>query len=83
MGKASTPTSFKREFCQRLKAARIMAGYEQAEFAKELGLLPNTYSKYESRSLLPHYLIPKACELLEIETEMLFVGPRELRRKNA
>lgn len=81
MGKASTPTAFKKEFCQRLKAARIMAGYEQAEFAKELGLLPNTYNKYETRSLLPHYLIPQACEILGIDPSVLFVGPREARRK--
>ena len=82
MGKASTPTAFKKEFCQRLKAARIMAGYEQSEFARELGLLPNTYNKYETRSLLPHYLIPQACEILGIDAAVLFVGPGASRRKS-
>lgn len=81
MGRATTPATFKKEFCQRLKAARIMAGYDQAEFAKELGLLPNTYNKYETRSLLPHFLIPRACEILGIDTAVLFVGPGAARRK--
>lgn len=81
MGKATTPTAFKKEFCQRLKAARIMAGLDQAEVAQELGLLLNTYNKYETRSLLPHYLIPRACEILGIEPDVLFLGPKEVRRK--
>jgi DNA-binding XRE family transcriptional regulator len=80
MGKATTPTKFKTEFCQRLKAARIMAGLEQADFAKALGLLPNTYNKYETRSLLPHYLIPLACELLEIDPKYLYYGEKVLRK---
>jgi DNA-binding XRE family transcriptional regulator len=81
MGKASTPTAFKKEFCQRLKAARIMAGIGQAEFAKELGLLLNTYNKYETRSLLPHYLIPRACEILGVDPAVLFLGVKEAKRK--
>lgn len=72
MGKSTTPGSFKREFCQRLKAARIMAGMEQADVAKELGLLPNTYSKYEKRSLLPHHLMLKACEFLHVDLDYLY-----------
>lgn len=83
MGKATTPTQFKREFCLRLRSFRVSAGYEEAaDFAKELGLLPNTYSKYENRSLLPHYLIPKVCELLQIEPTDLYLG-RAIKRKTA
>lgn len=40
--------------------------------AKALGLLPNTYSKYESRSLLPHHLMLRACEILKINLEYLY-----------
>jgi DNA-binding XRE family transcriptional regulator len=72
MGKATTPGQFKRDFCKRLAAARVMRGYDQAEFAKLLGLLPNTYSKYERRSLLPHYLVAQACEILEVDVSYLF-----------
>jgi hypothetical protein len=81
MGKATTPTQFKRDFCLRLRSFRVAAGYQEAaDFAKALGLLPNTYSKYENRSLLPHYLIPRVCELLDIEVTELYLG-RAVKRK--
>lgn len=83
MSRTTTPTTFKKEFCQRLKAARTMAGFEQAEFAKALGILPNTYGKYEKRSLLPHYLIPQACALLQITADQLYPALKEKRRNVA
>src|SRR5690606_11755189 len=65
--RATTPKEFKEAFARRLRAARELK-YEQAsDFAADLGIPPNTYSKYESgRSLMPHHLIPRACELLGI-----------------
>lgn len=80
MSRATTPTTFKKEFCQRLKAARVMAGLDQPTFAKLLGILPNTYGKYERRSLLPHYLIPLACEILGISPNQLYPTLKEKRR---
>jgi len=83
MGKASTPASFKRDFCRRLKIAREFNRLEQADMAKALGLLPNTYSKYESRSLLPHHLMLKACEILKIDLGYLYgvdAGPNAKAR---
>lgn len=74
MGKASTPAQFKRDFCKRLAAARVVAGLDQADFAKRLGLLPNTYSKYERRSLLPHYLVAQAAAILGVDEHYLFTG---------
>lgn len=74
MGKATTPATFKRDFCKRLAAARVMAGFEQAEFAMLLGVLPNTYSKYERRSLLPHHLVEKAGQILNVDANYLFTG---------
>lgn len=81
MGKASTPTQFKRDFCKRLAAARVMAGLEQAEFAQQLGLLPNTYSKYERRSLLPHYLVARAARILNVDVDFLFTGDPGTRKR--
>ncbi len=74
MGKASTPAQFKKDFCKRLAAARLVKGLSQPEFALKLGLLPNTYSKYEKRSLLPHHLIPRAVDILEVTERFLFTG---------
>lgn len=77
MSKTATPRKFREQFCERLRAARIAAGYsEGADFARALGILPNTYAKYETRSYLPNHLIPKVCELLDIEIDYLFTGKR-------
>lgn len=77
MGKATTPTSFKVMFCQRVKSARTMTGQSQAEVAAELGISADTYSKYERRSLPPHYLIPRLCDVLDIDESFLFSGGRK------
>lgn len=81
MSRVNTPTQFKKGFCQRLAAARTMAGLEQADIAKALGITPNTYSKYESRTLMPHHLIPVACEILEIEMPYLYGAVTRRSRK--
>lgn len=60
-----------------------MAGLEQVEFATRLGVLPNTYGKYERRSLLPHYLIPKACEILGITPDQLFPQTKDKTKRVA
>jgi DNA-binding XRE family transcriptional regulator len=80
MSRVNTPTQFKKGFCQRLAAARLVAGKEQAEIAKALGITPNTYSKYESRTLMPHHLIPAACTFLGVDMSYLY-GEMSLRNK--
>jgi hypothetical protein len=85
MGSRSvTPKSFKEAFCQRLRAARVLKYEQAADFAHDLGIPANTYGKYESgRSLLPHHLIPRACELLDIDEKTLFQPERRAARKSA
>lgn len=83
MGRRVTPSKFKSEFCGRLKAARIVAGLTQAEMAQKLGELPNTYTTYEKRTLLPHDLIPLACEILGVDETYLFTGKSRRDRKAA
>lgn len=81
MARAATPAKFKIDFCKRLQSARIVAGFTQQEVAQKLGLDRDTYAKYESRSLLPHYLIPQVCELFGIEPTFLYTGMGERVRK--
>lgn len=78
---ATTPKEFKTAFAKRLRAARALK-YEQAsDFAADLRIPPNTYGKYESgRSLMPHHLIPRACELLGISIETLFEFEKKARK---
>lgn len=50
---------YESEFRRRLVAIRKASGMSQVSLAKALGLSRDTYSKYEFRSMLPTYLIPK------------------------
>jgi DNA-binding XRE family transcriptional regulator len=72
MGKATTPTRFKQNFCAKLKAAREFRGITQEDMAKRLDILPNTYSKYEKRSLMPHYLLVQASIILDVTPDYFY-----------
>lgn len=66
---------YRRNVCDRLRQLRIDAGYQsQAEFAEEIGISANTYSKYENRSLIPHRLIPLVCEMLNCSSWYYLTG---------
>ena len=57
--KASTPGQYRKEFAERVKAARVLSTKTQAEIADDLGVKLNTYQTWETRALLPHqHLIP-------------------------
>lgn len=79
MGKATTPTKFKADFCKRVAALRVAAGIEQKAMAAEMGVLLNTYNRYEHRSLMPHFLIPRFCRIVGVNEAFLFTGDPSLR----
>lgn len=74
MGRGVPPTKFKSEFAERLKAARITAGYAtQQEFATAMGVPIERYKKWESgRTPMPHQYIPAACELTGQDANYFF-----------
>lgn len=72
----TTPVSYKRAFVQRVKAARIDFGKSPAEMSKLMGVPKDTYHRYETRTLLPHYLIEYFCRLTDKEVEWLITGAR-------
>ena len=78
------PTQYKRDFAQRLKGIREAAGYTSSDFAKALGLLPNSYSKYESRegSLLPMQSISDVCLLTGHNPWFVLTGQATMPREN-
>lgn len=67
-------TVFKQEFTKRVALARVGRNYTQAQLADKLGMEQDKYKQYERRSLLPHDLIPRFCELCDIDTAWLFTG---------
>lgn len=78
--KLTTPTKYREAFCERLQRVRISAGYTQASLARELKIDKDTYAKYESRSLLPHHLIPAVCELTHTDAWFLLTGKAKITR---
>lgn len=74
MPKRTTPADYKREFIQRLRMIRGAAGLTQEEFSKKLDIARDTYAQYESRSLLPHHLIFKVCELTGHDCLFILTG---------
>lgn len=83
MGRGIAPTKFKSEFADRLRAARIEAGYDtQQEFATALGVPIERYKKWESgRTPMPHQYLPGACEITGQDANYFFkVTPRVFRK---
>ncbi|MHB8727619.1 MAG: hypothetical protein ACYC9K_01120 [Sulfuricaulis sp.] len=77
-------SEFRVEFIKNTRRLRVKAGYGEAkEFAGYLGIPYATYAKYETRSLLPHYLIPKFCQLVHIPIKNLYdVGPKKIKERH-
>lgn len=73
MGSANIASKFKSDFIARVKAARE-ARFTQAEIADLLQIPQDRYKQYETRSILPHFLIPKFCTACGISVEYLFTA---------
>lgn len=65
MGRTKSPAEFNRLFSERLRAARISAGYDSMPpFAKAIGVEWERYKKWEAgRTAVPHEHLPRICEL--------------------
>jgi len=74
MGRGTTPVKFKNELGQRLRSARIVAGYKtQEEAAKAIGVELSRYSKWErGRSPIPAQYVQSICTLYDIDANYLF-----------
>ncbi len=94
MVKGSTKSAFKAEFIARTRQARIARGYSQEQMAALLDMAQGTYKQYESRSLLPHDLVPRFCLLCGVDERWLFtetprvkargeIPPRDRPRRTA
>lgn len=57
------PAAYRAGLCKRLKEVRLSLGLGPKEMADLLGIKVETYKKYETRSPLPHYLIPRVLEI--------------------
>lgn len=62
------------EFAERLRAARIERGYEEAsEFAAILGVSPHRYRHWERGKISPPYdMLVRLCHVLRKDTNYFF-----------
>jgi len=79
---AVTARAFNAEYCQRVRALREARGFSQEQMADALGIPADRYRKYEGRSPLPAYLIPRFALIVGRDIEFVVTG-RPARRTAA
>jgi DNA-binding XRE family transcriptional regulator len=79
MAKDPVASEFKGKFIARTAKAREKAGFSQEKMAADLGVAQSKYHKYESRSLLPHYLLVPFCMLTKVTPEWMYTSAIEAK----
>lgn len=78
------PPDYTSKFVERTRIARETAGYDHPDqMAEALGVPKTTYKKYETRTCMPHHLIPRFCALAGIGYQQLFGAPNSNNQGNA
>jgi transcriptional regulator with XRE-family HTH domain len=82
MARDIATSAFRDNFIRRTQIARKQANYSQQAIAVLLQIDQGKYKQYETRSLLPHALIPAFCVICGVSLHWLFTGAdRDLLRK--
>lgn len=82
MGRGRTAPKVINGICARTESARRSAGYpDPAEFAKLMGIKPDTWLRYESRTPLPHRYFERFVELTNADLNILLTGRAAQIRK--
>ena len=77
MADSEEEVQYKQEFIKRVKAAREATPLKQWQLAEALGMPQDKYKQYETRSLLPHYLMGRFCIITRVDPEWLITGRGE------
>ena len=67
---------FNNAFCARVRELRLGRGWTAEQMAIALGVPPDRYRKYESRSPLPAYLIERFAIIVGQDVEYVVTGKR-------
>lgn len=65
---------FENALCERTRALRDGKGWTAEQMAIALGIPPDRYRKYETRSPLPQYLIPRFSQVVDRSIEYVLTG---------
>lgn len=69
-----TQQEFEDRFCARIARLRVERGWTQEQMATAIGVPHERYKKYETRSPMPHYLIPRFAMQVDRDIEYLLTG---------
>lgn len=76
-------SDFKQAFIDRIRKSREATGWNQREMAEALHIPLKNYESYETRSLLPHYLVAQFARIARVPIEYLFTGRMPNRKRRA
>lgn len=67
-------TLFNDQICARIRQLRIDKDWTQAQMAAAIGVPVERYKKYETRSPLPAYLIPRFAMIVDRPMSYVLTG---------
>lgn len=76
-----TKKAYDKAFIGRVRVARESAGLTRIEISAHMGIKPDSYARYEKRTMLPHYLIPPFCRATGVSLEYL-LGATKRKKPN-
>ena len=71
---------FNAAYLARVRELRIARGWTSEQMANALQVPPDRYRKNESRTPLPHYLVPRFAQLVGRDIAFILTGQTEGRR---
>lgn len=74
MAESNQEKAFNEALCARVFQFRKETGMTAEQMAIALGVPPDRYRKYESRSPLPAYLMHRFCLITHVDLENLIAG---------
>lgn len=77
MTESTDEARFNDEFCARVQRLRAEREWTQAQMATALGVPLERYKKYETRSPLPAYLVPRFAQIVDREISYVLTGKVE------
>lgn len=72
---------FNDELCARIHRLRLEREWTQQQMAAAIGVPHERYKKYETRSPMPHYLLPRFALVVDRTVAYILTGPRRNRRQ--
>lgn len=70
---------FNEKYCARVRRLRDGLGWTAEQMAIRLGIPPDRYRKYEVRSPMPPYLVPRFAGLVDRSMAFILTGADEVQ----